>query len=65
VIDAHCTACGLCLATCPERALVAAPRRPRLVDQRCTGCWACIEICPRDAITMAPAGAPPRRGDRP
>jgi formate hydrogenlyase subunit 6/NADH:ubiquinone oxidoreductase subunit I len=51
VIDARCTACGLCLATCPERALQAAPRRPVLVVDRCTRCLACIEVCPVDAIS--------------
>jgi electron transport complex protein RnfB len=50
-IDDRCTACGLCLMTCPERALLVAPLRPAVVDERCTGCLACIEVCPRDAIT--------------
>jgi ferredoxin len=45
-----CTACGLCLATCPTHALLRAPLRPRVVDDRCTDCWLCIEICPVDAI---------------
>ena len=45
-----CTACGACLATCPERALLRAPKRPSVVDAACTGCWACIEICPAGAI---------------
>ena len=51
VIDQRCTACGLCLATCPEAALLRAPGRPTVVECRCTGCSACIEICPVDAIT--------------
>jgi electron transport complex protein RnfB len=50
-IDSRCTACGLCLVTCPERALLRAPKRPLVVDGRCTGCGACIEVCPVDAIT--------------
>lgn len=50
VVSTDCTACGACLMTCPERALVAAPRRPDVVTDRCTGCLACVEICPRDAI---------------
>jgi len=50
-IDARCTACGLCLVTCPERALLAAPGRPLVIDGRCTACLACVEVCPRDAIT--------------
>ena len=49
VTDA-CTACGACLATCPERALLRAAKRPAVVDAACTGCWACIEICPAGAI---------------
>lgn len=50
VIDARCTACGLCLATCPERALLPAPKRPLVLDDRCTACGACLEVCPVDAI---------------
>jgi Pyruvate/2-oxoacid:ferredoxin oxidoreductase delta subunit len=49
-VTAACTACGACLVTCPERALLAAPGRPEVVDERCTVCLACVEVCPRDAI---------------
>ena len=58
VIDDRCTACGACLATCPERALVPSPRRPLVIDARCTGCLACIEVCPRDAVTELPLAGP-------
>ena len=51
VIDDRCTACGACIVTCPERALVPAPLRPALLADRCTRCLGCIEVCPRDAIT--------------
>ena len=51
VIDDRCTACGVCIATCPEHALTPAARRPAVDDERCTLCLACIEVCPRDAIT--------------
>jgi electron transport complex protein RnfB len=55
-VDDRCTACGACLAVCPERALVPAPRRPLVIDARCTGCLLCVEICPRDAIwELSPA----------
>jgi ferredoxin len=49
-ISLACTGCGACLATCPERALLRAPRRPVVVADRCTACLACIEVCPVDAI---------------
>jgi len=50
VIDERCTGCGACLATCPERALRRAPRRPLVVSDRCTTCMACVEVCPSGAI---------------
>ncbi len=49
-ISLVCTGCGMCLATCPERALLQAPRRPVVVAERCTSCLACVEVCPVDAI---------------
>jgi len=51
-VTAACTACGACLVTCPERALLASPQRPAVVDERCTECLACVEVCPRDAIEV-------------
>jgi len=61
-ISHACTACGLCLATCPEHALVRAPGRPRLMAERCTVCLACVEVCPVDAITES-AGVTATAGD--
>lgn len=52
-IDDRCTACGLCLVTCPEGALQPAARRPAVDDAFCTVCLACVEVCPTDAITEA------------
>lgn len=53
-IATTCTACGACLATCPERALIAAPRRPAVLDPLCTDCLACLEVCPAGAVVPAP-----------
>lgn len=58
----RCTACGLCLVTCPEGALARAPRRPKAIASRCTGCLACTEICPVDAITVTTEGLVARPG---
>lgn len=49
-VDRRCTGCGACLATCPERALRAAPGHPLVIVDRCTTCLACVEVCPADAI---------------
>ena len=50
VIDTRCTACGMCIGTCPERALRPGPKRPVVVENRCTACMACLVVCPVDAI---------------
>ena len=48
VTDA-CTACGACLLTCPEHAIV--PSLPLQVRaDRCTACGECVEVCPADAL---------------
>jgi ferredoxin len=52
-VGVRCTACGACLATCPEGALVPAPRRPRVDGARCTACLECVEVCPAGAIDPA------------
>lgn len=52
LIDRTCTACGLCIVTCPERVLAPAPRKPLSYDDRCTACLACVEVCPVDAIEV-------------
>ncbi len=56
LVTDRCAGCGACLLTCPERALLPAPRRPATVDRLCTDCLACIEICPRDALTVTDVG---------
>lgn len=53
-IDGSCTACGLCVITCPDEALLPSPKRPTFVATRCSSCQACLEVCPRDALTLGP-----------
>ena len=49
-----CTACGACLLTCPEHAIV--PTVPLQVRaDRCTACAECVEVCPADAVLEVPA----------
>ena len=51
-----CTACGACLLTCPEHAIVAGlPLRVRA--DRCTACGECVEVCPADAVVELPVPA--------
>lgn len=49
-VDGSCTACGVCIVTCPENALSKAPLQPAVMSTRCTDCLACVEVCPTDAI---------------
>ena len=56
VTDA-CTACGACLLTCPEHAIVVGLPLSVRTD-RCTSCGECVEVCPADAVLeLRPDGA--------
>ncbi len=58
VVTADCTACGACLLTCPEHAIVVGlPLRVR--DDRCTSCGECVEVCPADAVLELPSARLP------
>ena len=58
VFTADCTACGACLLTCPEHAIVVG--LPLVVrEDRCTSCGECLEVCPADAVLELPAPPPP------
>jgi ferredoxin len=63
---AACTACGACLLTCPEHAIVVPgsgrglPLRVR--EDRCTSCGECVEVCPADAVVELRAPAVPAAG---
>ncbi len=48
-VDAEaCTACGICVETCPVGA-VSLAGLPEF-DRSCIGCWACFNNCPEKAI---------------
>lgn len=51
-----CTACRICVATCPEGALSLRPGDElatlALAPARCSGCRACLDACPEDVLTL-------------
>ncbi|MDQ3680379.1 MAG: 4Fe-4S binding protein [Actinomycetota bacterium] len=57
-VSDSCTGCGLCIATCPERALRPGPKRPRADEGGCSACLACVEVCPVDAIAVTSPSPP-------
>ncbi len=58
VVTDACTACGACLLTCPEHAIIA--RLPLVVrEDRCTSCGECVEVCPADAVLELPTPTHP------
>lgn len=48
----YCTNCGLCLTTCPARAIVQQEGVAKIIEERCLGCGECLVICKVGAIKM-------------
>jgi len=51
VMSKSCTACGACIASCPEKALSEDRQGKAVLDEtKCIGCGECIAQCRYDAI---------------
>ena len=60
-IDAgRCTACGLCLASCPVQALALPSSGAVQVSAACIACGACLDSCPEQALSLPPGPAAAR-----
>ncbi len=63
---AACTACGACLETCRERALIHGPRgNIKDIDGlSCVACGACVRVCPSGALSTVATGFRVQAGGR-
>lgn len=54
IAEETCTACGMCVASCPTKALSSNGNNgvPGLSQDKCITCWCCHEICPAHAISV-------------
>ena len=60
VLEEKCKACGLCIATCPQKAISYNQEKfndngvhPAKVDKKkCIGCSQCFLVCPEVAIEI-------------
>jgi YjjW family glycine radical enzyme activase len=50
----ECTNCGICVGSCPEKALTIETGPQVVVDRlTCTRCDICIDVCPEDSTPLA------------
>lgn len=52
VNKAECTGCGLCVETCPEKAITMVTDKAVVNEAKCTECGLCAGACPVEAITI-------------
>ena len=52
VASPRCTACGVCVESCPVQAITIVNKRARMDLGRCIRCYCCHELCPVDAIDL-------------
>lgn len=45
-----CNGCGVCVPTCPTKAISMQADKAKIDPFQCTGCGACIPVCPKEAI---------------
>lgn len=51
VVDRRsCTACGVCVASCPPQAMALQGKSLQIDESRCILCFCCHELCPRGAL---------------
>jgi NADH-quinone oxidoreductase subunit F len=51
--EGKCTGCGLCLRTCPHKAITGARKQPHVIDsQLCQKCGICRSECRFDAVVV-------------
>ena len=49
----NCTGCNICVAKCPQNAIIGSPRYPHfIIADKCIGCGICYEACKFDAIHL-------------
>jgi len=52
-IGKHCVACGVCIETCPIRAIMVFGGIRAVVDEsKCIGCGKCAKSCPANVIII-------------
>lgn len=48
----ECVKCGVCLESCPPKALVMGQRKPEVDYKKCIRCFCCQELCPQKAVKI-------------
>ena len=51
-VEGRCGGCGICAATCPQKAITMVEGKPQIDLLACWGCGACVMACPNRALEI-------------
>lgn len=52
LIPERCDQCGICVGTCPAKAIIKVKNEVTINPIACNGCSICIPLCPKDALDL-------------
>ncbi|MEM2964373.1 MAG: hydrogenase iron-sulfur subunit [Candidatus Bathyarchaeia archaeon] len=51
-VEVRCGGCGICAATCPQKAITIVEGKPQIDFLACWGCGVCVMACPNKALEI-------------
>lgn len=51
-MNKKCVGCGICVRSCPKKAITIVDKRAKIDYSKCIRCYCCHELCPHNAVYL-------------